>query len=98
MWIEDVRDFSVQTEAEGDVIRKEIDKAFFFDGPMVLGVFLFADKDKKTEGFGEKKIMIIKFRKHLGGYKIESKVSLGGLENASKVVEKIQEWLGETGR
>jgi hypothetical protein len=98
MWIEDVRDFSVETEAEGEVIRKEIDKDFFFDGPMVLGVFLFADKDKKAGSFGEKKVMIIKFRKHLGGYKIESKVSLGGLENASKVVEKLKEWLGETER
>jgi hypothetical protein len=93
MWIEDVRDFSVETEADGEVIRKEIDKDFFFDGPVALGVFLFADKDKKTGAFTEKKVMIIKFRKHLGGYKVESKVVLGGLENASRVVEKIREWL-----
>ena len=90
-----VDELTVNFEEDGRVVSKEIDKVILTKGAWSTIIFRYQDLDRKTEEFGPDKFSIRRYQKRNGEYQYKSKFNISSRDQATKVVNALNSWLGD---
>jgi hypothetical protein len=90
----DVEELTVNY-AEGDQqLVKELDKVILTRGAWATVIYRYQDWDKAKAVFGPDKYTIRRYQKRNGEYFQKSKFNISSADQATKVIEALQRWLG----
>lgn len=93
---ESIDDITINWQDEaGKQITKELKKIVLTRGSWTTIMFLYQDLDRKTEGFGPKKIRIGRYQKRNGEFRQQSKFNISSGAQAQQIIEVVQQWLPE---
>lgn len=89
----DVEDLTVNYEEDGVLIVKELDKEILSKGAWTTILFRYQDLDKKTNEYSADRYIIRRYQKKDGAYQSKSKFKISSPEQATKIVNALQNWL-----
>ena len=89
---ETIDELTIHYEEDGQVLRKQLDKAVLSKGSWTTIMFLYKDLDRKTGEFGKSKVSIRRFQKREGSYLQRSKFEVSSEAQAMAICERFQEW------
>jgi hypothetical protein len=92
-----VEEISIRYEEDGKEVVRELDKAVLSKGAWATLVFRYQQWNPAKETYGEDKYSIRRYRKMNGEYRVQSKFTISGKEQAQKLVAVLQEWMQEEG-
>ncbi len=93
---ETIDEISIDWKDEnGQQLVKQVRKEVLTSGAWSTIMFMYQDLDKKTGGFGPKKIRVVRYQKRSGKYIPQSKFNISSAKQAKRITEIIQTWLPE---
>ena len=92
---ETVDELTANYEEDGILKVKELDKYVLTKGAWATVMFLYQDFDRSKDDYGPKKVTIRRFQKRDGENAYRSKFNISSIDQAKKVVEALQNWIGE---
>lgn len=93
---ETVDELTVDYEEDGILKVKELDKYVLTKGAWATVMYLYQDYDRAKEDYGQKKVAIRRYQKRDGEYAYRSKFNISSIDQAKKVVEALEKWIGES--
>jgi hypothetical protein len=90
---ESVDELTVNYEEEGILTTKELDKKVLTKGAWSTVVYRFQVWDFKAQQYGPDKYTIRRYQKRNGYYQQKSKFNISSRDQASKVIDALQEWV-----
>ena len=78
-------------DENGELVRKELAKAYLSKGAWQTIMFLYQDKMSNGE-FSEKKVSIRRFQKVQGVYRPKSKFNVSSKAQAEAMIQIFKEW------
>ena len=91
----DVEDLSVDYTEDGMLVSKQLDKVILTKGAWSTIIFRYQDWDRKKEEYGPDKFSIRRYQKRNGEYQQKSKFNISSRDQATKIINALQGWLGE---
>ena len=92
---ENVEDLTIEYVEDGVVTVKEIDKKVLTKGAWSTIMYRYQDWDRKNEKYGPDKYSIRRYQKRNGQYHQKSKFTISSKDQATKVIEALQEWMAD---
>lgn len=89
----DVEDLTVNYEEDGVLVVKELDKEILSKGAWTTILFRYQDLDKKSNEYSADRYIIRRYQKKDGTYQSKSKFKISSPEQATKIVNALQNWL-----
>ena len=89
---ETIDELTIHYEDEGQVLRRQLDKAVLSKGSWTTIMFLYQDLDRKSGDYGPEKVSIRRFQKREGTYLQRSKFEISSAAQARAICVKIQDW------
>lgn len=89
-----VEELSINYEEEGIQLVKEIEKVILSRGPWSTILFRYQDLDKKTNQFGPEKFSLRRYKKKGDEYWQQSKFTISSADQARKIIDNLQRWIG----
>ena len=90
---EKIDDISIRYEDEdGKLIVKELEKEVLTRGSWTTILFLYQERDRKTDEFGPEKATIRRYRKQGGQFRPQSKFNISNKKQAEKIAEVLIRW------
>lgn len=82
--------------SEGDTqLVKELDKIVLSKGAWATLIFRYQDWDAQNGAFGPEKYSIRRYQKRNGEYFQKSKFNISSVEQAKKIIEALETWIGK---
>ncbi|MCC6301347.1 MAG: hypothetical protein IT489_00920 [Gammaproteobacteria bacterium] len=82
--------------SEGDTqLVKELDKVVLSKGAWATLMFRYQDWDAQGGEFGPEKFSIRRYQKRNGEYFQKSKFNISSVEQARKIIETLETWIGK---
>lgn len=82
---------------EGDTqLVKELDKIVLSKGAWSTLIFRYQDWDAQNNQFGPEKFTIRRYQKRNGEYFQKSKFNISSVEQARKIIEALESWIGKS--
>jgi len=91
----DIKDITIQYEEDGTVLVKELEKEVLSKGAWTTILFRYQQWDPKTEGYGPDRYSIRRYRKVKDEYRQQSKFTISSVQQARKIIETLQKWIGD---
>ncbi len=91
----DIKDITIQYEEDDVVLVKELAKEVLSKGAWTTIMFRYQQWDAKTEAYGPDRYSIRRYRKVNNEYKQQSKFTISSVQQAHKIIETLQNWVGE---
>lgn len=83
--------------SEGDTqLVKELDKIVLSKGAWATLIFRYQDWDAQAGEYGPEKYSIRRYQKRNGEYFQKSKFNISSAEQARKIIEALESWLGKS--
>lgn len=92
---ENVNDLTVSYEENGKLVVREIDKYVLSKGAWATLIFRYQEWRPETDDYGPDKFVIQRYKKSGGEYKRQSKFNISSADQARKIVEALQGWIGK---
>ena len=92
---ETVEELTVDYEEDGVLLCKQLDKYVLTKGAWATVMYLYQDYNRKDEDYGPKKVTIRRYQKRDGKYSPRSKFNISSLNQAEKIIESLQNWVGQ---
>lgn len=92
---ETIEELTFDYEDEGQLVRKQINKAVLSKGAWATVMFQFQELDKKTGEYREPKVAIVRFKKANGVYRKQSSFNVSSAKQAHQIMSILSEWYGE---
>lgn len=92
----DVNELTVNYTEGDQQLVKELDKVILSKGAWATVIFRYQDWDKAKAAFGPDKFTIRRYQKRNGEYFQKSKFNISSSDQARKVIEALQHWIGES--
>ncbi|MCR4666606.1 MAG: hypothetical protein K5657_04845 [Desulfovibrio sp.] len=92
---ERVEDLTVEYEENGQLLVKELDKCVLSKGAWATVLFRFQEWRPQSGDFGPDKYVIRRYQKSGGEYRQKSKFVISSADQARKIVEALEGWIGE---
>ncbi|MBW2194701.1 MAG: hypothetical protein JRD47_04290 [Deltaproteobacteria bacterium] len=89
-----VDDITIDYEEGGILIVKELDKVILSKGAWATIMFRYQQWDRKKEGYGPDRFTIRRYRKMSGDYRQQSKFNISSPDQALKIINALQKWVG----
>ena len=89
-----VDDITIDYEEGGVLIVKELDKVVLSKGAWATIIFRYQQWDRKKEGYGQDRFTIRRYRKMSGDYRQQSKFNISSPDQALKIINALQKWVG----
>lgn len=89
-----VDDITIDYEEGGVLIVKELDKVILSKGAWATIMFRYQQWDRKKEGYGPDRFTIRRYRKMSGDYRQQSKFNISSPDQALKIINALQKWVG----
>lgn len=81
---------------EGDTqLVKELDKTVLSKGAWATLIFRYQEWDAQNNRFGPDKFTIRRYQKRGGEYFQKSKFNISSVEQARKIIEALESWIGK---
>jgi hypothetical protein len=93
----DIKDITIQYEEDDTVLVKELDKEILSKGAWTTILFRYQQWDQKTNEYGPERYSIRRYRKVKDEYRQQSKFTISSIQQAQKIIETLQKWMGESG-
>lgn len=81
-----------QTDEAGEIVIKELAKEYLTKGAWQTILFLYQEKDAKTNEFGEPKVGIRRYQKTGGALKLRSKFNISSKAQAHQIIDLLSRW------
>lgn len=91
----DIKDITIQYEEDDVVLVKELEKEVLSKGAWTTIIFRYQQWDAKNETYGPDRYSIRRYRKMNNEYKQQSKFTISSVQQAHKIIETLQKWVGE---
>jgi len=91
----DIKDITIQYEEDDTVLVKELEKEVLSKGAWTTILFRYQQWDPKTEGYGPDRYSIRRYRKVKDEYRQQSKFTISSVQQARKIIETLQKWIGD---
>ncbi len=85
---ESIDDLTVEYEENGQIILKELDKIVLSKGAWTTILFRYQEWKPQTSSYG-------RYKKMGGEYRQQSKFTISSADQARKIVDALQTWIGE---
>jgi hypothetical protein len=92
-----VEELTVNYSEDGTQLVKELDKIVLTKGAWATLIFRYQDWDAQGNQFGPDKFSIRRYQKRNGEYFQKSKFNISSVEQARKIIEALQGWIGTEG-
>lgn len=89
-----VEELTVNYSEDGAQLVKELDKIVLSKGAWATLIFRYQDWDAQGNQFGPDKFSIRRYQKRNGEYFQKSKFNISSVEQARKIIEALQGWIG----
>jgi hypothetical protein len=89
-----VEELTVNYSEDGTQLVKELDKIVLSKGAWATLIFRYQDWDAQGNQFGPDKFSIRRYQKRNGEYFQKSKFNISSVEQARKIIEALQGWIG----
>ncbi len=90
-----VEDLTVNYTDAGVQTVKELDKVILSKGAWATVIFKYQDLDRAKGEFGPEKYTIRRYQKRNNEYMTKSKFNISSKDQAQKIIEALQNWIGE---
>jgi len=91
----DVEDLSVEYSEDGVQLVKQLDKVVLSKGAWATVLYRYQDWDRQKGEYGPDKYTIRRYQKRNGVYQQKSKFNISSADQARKLVQALQGWIGE---
>jgi len=89
-----VEDITINYEEDGILLVKELDKEILSKGAWTTIVFRYQNWNKTKSEYGKDMFTIRRYQKRQGDYIPKSKFNISSPEQAKKIVDALQGWIG----
>jgi hypothetical protein len=89
---ETIEELTLDYEEEGRQVRRTLDKAVLTKGAWSTVAFLFQEKDRNSEDWGENKVSVRRYKKVKGVYREQSKFNISNGKQAHALIEVLLRW------
>lgn len=93
---EKVEDLTIEYTDNGVVTTKELDKVILSKGAWATVMFRYQDWDRTKQEYGSDKYAIRRYQKRSGEYQLKSKFTISSEDQAQKIIDALQQWMGES--
>lgn len=93
---ETIDELTVNYEDKGLLVIKELDKVILSRGAWTTILFRFQEWKPALNGYGPDKYTIRRYHKVNGEYRYQSKFTISSADQAAKIIEALQGWIGVT--
>lgn len=90
-----VDELTVNYTENGSLVVKELDKVILTKGAWSTVIFKYQDLDRKKDEYGPVKFTIRRYQKREGEYRPKSKFTISSVDQATKVIDALQNWINE---
>jgi hypothetical protein len=94
----DIKDITIQYEEDDTVLVKELEKEILSKGAWTTILFRYQQWDPKSNEYGPERYSIRRYRKVKDEYRQQSKFTISSAQQAQKIIETLQKWVGESGK
>lgn len=91
-----IEDLTVTYEENGQEVIKELDKVILSKGAWTTIIFRYQEWRPQTNSYGPDKYVIRRYKKVGGEYRPQSKFNISSADQARKIIEALQSWIGES--
>ena len=91
--VSNVEDITINYEEDGKLVVKELDRKILSKGAWATIIFRYQQWEKKKEEYGDDRYTMRRYRKLKGEYKQQGKFNISSKDQATKIVEALQEWI-----
>lgn len=91
---ESIDDITIEYTEDGILTTKQLDKVILTRGAWTTIMFRYQTWDKKKQAYGPEAYSIRRYQKKSGSYQQRSKFTISNAEQAKKVVEILNQWVG----
>jgi len=92
---ETVDELTIEFTEDGQVVTKELDKKVLTKGAWSTIIYRYQDWNRQKEEYGPDKYSIRRYQKRNGQYMQKSKFNISSADQASKIIEALQEWMAD---
>ena len=90
---ESIDELTIEYTDDGLVTVKELDKIVLSKGAWSTILYRYQDWDRKKEEYGPEKYSIRRYQKRNGEYRQQSKFNISSKDQASQLVDALQQWI-----
>ncbi|MDH5229349.1 MAG: hypothetical protein OEY38_04765 [Gammaproteobacteria bacterium] len=90
-----VDELTIEYTEDGVVTVKELGKEVLTKGAWSTVMYRYQDWDRRKEEYGAEKYSIRRYQKRNGEYTQKSKFNISSKEQAKKMIEILQSWMGD---
>ena len=88
-------EITIEYEESGQILIKELDKVILSKGAWTTILFRYQEWKPQTSSYGPDKYVIRRYKKMGGEYRQQSKFTISSADQARKIVDALQTWIGE---
>ena len=92
---ETVDELTIEFTEDGQVVTKELDKRVLTKGAWSTIIYRYQDWNRQKQEYGPDKYSIRRYQKRNGQYMQKSKFNISSADQASKIIEALQEWMAD---
>lgn len=92
---ENIDELTIQYEDKGQVLIKEIDKVVLSRGSWTTIIFRYKEWRPSLSEYGPDKYSIRRYRKVGGEYRYQSKFTISSADQARKLIDALEGWIGK---
>ncbi len=92
----DVSELTINFKEDDVLLVKEIDKEVLSKGAWATILYRYQQLDKKTNEYGKEQYSIRRYQKRSGTYNQKSKFNISSQDQAKKIIDVLQRWMGES--
>ncbi|MBW2107952.1 MAG: hypothetical protein JRI36_04690 [Deltaproteobacteria bacterium] len=92
-----VDDITISYREGDEVIVKELDKAVLSKGAWTTILFKYREWNREKRDYGPERFTIRRYRKIGGEYRQQSKFNISSKDQAKKIIQTLQAWIGDSG-
>lgn len=92
---ETVDELTIEYTEDGQVVTKELDKKVLTKGAWSTIIYRYQDWNRQKQEYGPDKYSIRRYQKRNGQYMQKSKFNISSADQASKIIEALEEWMAD---
>lgn len=91
----EIEDLTVDYEEDGKLVSRQLDKIVLTKGAWSTIIYRYQDWNRTKEEYGPDKYSIRRYQKRNGQYMQKSKFNISSRDQATKIINALETWIGE---
>jgi hypothetical protein len=91
----DIDEITINYEEDGVQVIQELDKVVLSKGAWATIIFRYRQWEQSKEDYGPDRFTIRRYRKMNDEYRQQAKFNISSIDQAKKIVDALNGWVGE---